>query len=150
MRLTETARKRVSRRLLGVFVCLCFALQPFGFPLHLALVAHASDASHELVKNAAAHSHSHSGYHHDHDQAAGRNKSDGGHPTHPVEDHIQFLPDIATSTPPALFVALALFPTPLKLFEPPTFSKAVVHCDIPPPRPLTRLVASPRAPPVAA
>lgn len=150
MRLTETARKRVSRRLLGVFVCLCFALQPFGFPLHLALVAHASDASHELVKNATAHSHSHSGYHHDHDQAAGRNKSDGDHPTHPVEDHIQFLPDIATSTPPALFVALALFSTPLKLFEPPTFSKVAVPCDLPPPRPLTRLVASPRAPPVAA
>ena len=150
MKLIGIAQRRVSKRLLGIFVCLCFALQPLGFPLHLALVDHASDASHELVKNSAAHSHSHSGHHHDHDQASGQNQSDGNRPTHPVEDHIQFLPDIATSPAPALFVALALLPTPLKLFEPPTFSKAVTPCDVPTPRPLTRVFASPRAPPVVA
>ena len=149
--------KQVPGRFLGVFVCLCFALQPLAYPLHLALVDHAPDGCHEAadgchkpVKNSALHSHAPSGEHHDHDHLAGRSSPVDDHPDHPVEDHIQFLLDIATSPAPVLIVALALLPTPLKLFEPAASSKTVAPCDTPPPRPIPRLVASPRAPPISA
>ena len=146
--------KTVSRRLLGVFVCLCFALQPFGFPLHLAIVEHEPGLPHEFVQGPVAHSHahphSHSGHQHHHAHDSERSQPDGTHPPHPVEDHAQFLPDLATSPAPVLLVVLALLPTPLKLLDPPTFSRAVAPCDTPPPRPLPKLVASPRAPPSVA
>lgn len=153
MRIEAVAQEQSGqrlKRLLGVFVCLCFALQPLCFPLHLALVDHTPDPSHEVVKGSAGHSHPNSLHHHHHVLYSGGNRSEGQHPTHPVEDHAKFLPALVASPGPVALVALGLLPASLNIIEPVIFSRAVAPHDAPPPRPLPKLVSSPRAPPVVA
>ncbi|MEC7775895.1 MAG: hypothetical protein VYC32_07345 [Planctomycetota bacterium] len=152
-------REQAPGKLSGAIVALCFALQPFAYPVHFALMHHSHATPDGIAENHGGHAHSSSTHHHDHHHHkhhhehahhSGTEPNHDGDPGHPDDDHAEFLPDLAITPAPVVFIALALLPTPIKLIEPGSLFKAATPCESPPPRPPPRLVASPRAPPFVA
>lgn len=148
--MAQQLQEQGRKRLLGVFVCLCFLLQSICFPLHLALVHHCHIAAQETAETPVAHSHSGHHHHNDHVEDSEEKPSNDEHRDHPEEDHAKFLPGLAASPGSVVFVALELPPSSLNLFEPSTFYRAIEPCEAPTPRLHAKRVSSPRAPPIRA
>ncbi len=154
--MTRKLQKQGLKRLLGVFMCLCFALQSLCFPLHLALEHHCHGAPHETVEAAVEHSHpdhhhAH-GHTHSHDdiQHSEGEPSNDEHRDHPDDDHAKFLPGIATAPGSVTLVAAELLLVSFKLLEPSISCRAVAPRDAPVLRLHAKRISSPRAPPICA
>jgi len=149
--MTQQLQEQGRKRLLGVFICLSFALQSLCFPLHLALVHHCHGVPHETAETAVAHSHpEHHEHVHDHIQHSEGKPSDDEHRDHPDEDHAKFLPSIATAPGSVTLVAAELLLVSFKLFEPSISCRAVAPRDAPVLRLHAKRISSPRAPPICA
>jgi len=165
--MAQRVQKQVQRRLLGVFLCLCFALQPLCYPLHIALAHHSHDeAPREATESSS--SHSHSGHHHHHDddghhhhhqhdnepsgdQAPADNPEgaplEEDHHEHSDDDHAKFLPGQAAPPGSLSLVSLEPLTSPLQTIEPAGLCSTQAPRDSPVPRLHPKRVSSPRAPP---
>jgi len=129
--------------LLGACACLCFALQQFLVPWHLALNDHVS------VGGSQEHVHSHGAGDHHHAPTPSRQAdADEDHTPHPVEDH---LAQIAEPSVPPTLVYTAIAPAPVEHWQlalalPVCEQPQYVECGPRPPPP--RTAAAPRAPPI--
>lgn len=150
------------RRLLGVLITVCLVLQPLLVPLHLALEDHAHGAAGAAVvgvdHSAHAHSHAH-GHPHAHphvhphapstDEGRPAAEADGdGHPSHPIEDHLDeqrdqlFAASASQVDAPAALPAGTSVDWPLNAVVRPAVVPARVRY-----RPPARAPVQPRAPP---
>ena len=165
--MARKVEKQVQRRLLGGFLCLCFALQPLVYPLHIALAHHSHDGAPRETTESSS-SHSHSGHHHHHDEdghhhhphhdnepsgeQAPADNPEGAplgedHHQHSDDDHAKFLPGQATPTGSVNLVFFDQLASPLQAAEPAGLCSTQTPRDSPVPRLHPKRVSSPRAPP---
>ena len=165
--MAQKVKKQVKRRLLGVFLCLCFALQPLGYPLHIALAHHSHDEAPREAPESST-SHAHSGHHHHHDDdghhhhhepanepSSGQEPSgnpegaplEEGHHEHSDDDHAKFLPGQATPPGSVSLVSFDQLTSPLQTTEPAGLCSTQAPRDSPVPRLHPKRAPSPRAPP---
>jgi hypothetical protein len=140
-------RRETGRALLGALACVCFLLQQFLVPLHLALFDHTSVfAQPECAHAAAQPAGGHAAPHHSH-AGSRADASQGDHEPHPVEEHLEQLVEPAVlATPMPVAVTPTLVAAGLPGVDPPAPGCAAgaerAPRRAPPPR-----AAAPRAPP---
>lgn len=134
--------------LVGAFACVCFVLQQFLVPWHLALNDHiASSGSEGHVHSHLEHSDGGGDQHHGHG-APGQADPDEDHKSHPVEDH---LAQIAEPGVPQTLIHTAIALAPVEHWRP-AFElpgrKQPRYVESGPRPPPPRIAAAPRAPPI--
>lgn len=136
--------------LVAALACVCFVVQQFLFPLHLALHDHVSSG--ELGEHARSHAESSHGddARHGHELARTDDANEDAsedHQPHPIEDHQELLAEPAVlPTLVQTAIAPASLGPGLHVFDPPAQAQSQFEelgVRAPPPR-----TAAPRAPPI--
>ena len=146
----ETARRRraARRMFVGAFACVCFALQQFLVPWHLALNDHVSSSGpEEHVHSHRDHSHGGGDQHHGHESSRDADSNED-HKPHPVDEHLAQIAEPGV-LPTLVYTAIA--PAPAEHWQmafdlPVREQHQYVECGPRPPPP--RTAAAPRAPPI--
>lgn len=144
MEATTTKNCRASHRGLGLLAALCFVVQQFLLPLHLALDEHSYlETRADRLVSAGEHGHAHG--HHEH----GVEAAEAEHEPHPAEEHLEEAPD-PVLRPSVSKTVLAASSARSVIEVAPLVPRGEVYATTSGPRaPPERFATPPRAPPIA-